>query len=129
MANQVAECKDRIKKALLLRDMKPIDLANATGIDKSSISHYINGRVKPKQDRIFLMAKALSVDPAWLMGLDTTMEPKKDSDTASADPDAAFLQQNPEYRILFDAAKKVKREDLDLVKQMLDRFADEAKSK
>lgn len=44
------------------------------------------------------------------------------------DPDAKeaaqFLYENPEYKVLFDATRKVKKEDIDFVKQMLDRFRD-----
>ena len=35
---------------------------------------------------------------------------------------AEFLHQSPEYRVLFDASRKVKPEDIQLVKELLDRF-------
>lgn len=35
---------------------------------------------------------------------------------------AQFLFDNPEYRVLFDATRKVKPEDIQFVKEMLDRF-------
>lgn len=57
-----------------IRNMKAIDLHDKTGIGKSSISQYMNGKVKPKQDRIYLMAQALNVDELWLMGHDVPME-------------------------------------------------------
>ena len=34
---------------------------------------------------------------------------------------AQFLFKNPEYKVLFDASRKVKKEDIDFVKQMIDR--------
>lgn len=34
---------------------------------------------------------------------------------------ADFLHKNPSYRVLFDASRKVKPEDIDFVKQMIDR--------
>ena len=34
---------------------------------------------------------------------------------------AQFLFENPEYKVLFDASRKVKKEDIDFVKQMIDR--------
>ena len=30
--------------------------------------------------------------------------------------------ENPEYKVLFDASRKVKREDIEFVKQMMDRM-------
>ena len=34
---------------------------------------------------------------------------------------AEFLFKNPEYKVLFDASRKVKKEDIEFVKQMIDR--------
>lgn len=34
---------------------------------------------------------------------------------------AQFMFENPEYRVLFDASRKVKKEDIEFVKQMIDR--------
>ena len=67
-------CSKRISKALSLRNMKQTDLCNITGIPKSAMSQYINGAFEPKQDRIFLIANALEVSEAWLMGFDVPME-------------------------------------------------------
>lgn len=35
---------------------------------------------------------------------------------------AQFLYENPDYKVLFDASRKVKKEDIAFVKEMLDRF-------
>lgn len=72
----LCELKDRLKTGLEIRDMKPIELSEKTGISKSAISQYLSGYAKPKQDRIYLISKALNVDPGWLMGFDVSMEPK-----------------------------------------------------
>ena len=60
----------RLKLALDRNHMKQIDLAEKTGIPKSAISQYLSGKVNPKQDKIYLMAKALNVTEAWLMGIE-----------------------------------------------------------
>lgn len=36
---------------------------------------------------------------------------------------AQFLYENPDYKVLFDASRKVKKEDIDFVKQMIDRMS------
>lgn len=74
-----ATCSERIKKALDIRRMKQAELCEITKIPKSAISEYISGAYEPKQDRVFLIAKALNVDPVWLMGFDVPMEPEKKS--------------------------------------------------
>lgn len=50
------------------------DLAERTGLSKSRISHYINGRYEAKQEALYLIAKALDVNEAWLMGHDVSKE-------------------------------------------------------
>ncbi|MBD5457711.1 MAG: helix-turn-helix domain-containing protein [Lachnospiraceae bacterium] len=69
--NTIAE---RIRKGMELRNLKQTDLVEKTGISKGALSSYISGRYEPKQNNIYLIAKALSVNEAWLMGVDVPME-------------------------------------------------------
>ena len=68
------EIRNRLQRGLDIRGMKAIDLCNKTKISKSAISQYLSGYAKPKADRIFIIAKALDVNEAWLMGYDVPME-------------------------------------------------------
>lgn len=72
-----ATCGDRIKRALRIRGMKQSELCQITKIPKSAISQYISGAFEPKQDRIYLISKALNVSEAWLMGYDVPMDREK----------------------------------------------------
>lgn len=60
----------RLKEALELRGVSQAELSKRTGINRSSISTYLKGEYKAKQDKVDLMAQALGVSPAWLMGFD-----------------------------------------------------------
>lgn len=71
---------NRLNKAIAIRNIKPIELAEKTGIDKSKISSYMSGRYKARQDGVYLLAKALCVSEAWLMGYDVPMEKKLNID-------------------------------------------------
>ena len=64
----------RLKKAMNIRNMKQAELCKLTGIGKSSISQYISGDYEPKQGNIYLLAQALDVNEAWLMGYDVKMD-------------------------------------------------------
>ena len=64
----------RFKKALDMRAMTASELSEKTGVSKSAISQYLSGAFKPRQDRTFLLAQALCVDAAWLMGYDVSTE-------------------------------------------------------
>ena len=69
-----SNCSERIATALAIRNMKQSELCEITKIPKSAISQYISGAFEPKQDRIYLIARALDVSEAWLMGYDVPME-------------------------------------------------------
>ena len=65
---------NRLSYALTIRNMKPIELAEKTKIDKSKISSYMSGRYKAKTDGLKIIADVLNVSPIWLMGYDVPME-------------------------------------------------------
>ena len=65
---------DRLNRAITIRNIKPIDLANKSGISKSRISQYMNWLYDAKQDALFKIATALDVNVAWLMGHDVPMD-------------------------------------------------------
>ena len=60
----------RFKYILQLRNMKQQELADRAGINKSFISHYVNGTHCPSTEKAQLLADILKVNPLWLMGLD-----------------------------------------------------------
>lgn len=78
MEKPTKDISERLKKALLIRNMKPIELSEKTEIPKSAISHYMSGYAKPKDDRIYLISKALDVSEAWLLGYNVKMERDKE---------------------------------------------------
>lgn len=63
--------------------MSQQDLADRTGIPKSSISQYISGYTKPRNDRIYLIAKALQVPEPWLLGYEIELNQNNNSGTIS----------------------------------------------
>lgn len=65
---------ERIREGMALRDLKQTDLVEKTGISKGALSSYLSGRYVPKQNNIYLIAKALNVNEAWLMGNDVPLE-------------------------------------------------------
>lgn len=82
MAKTIQGFNTRLKEAMNVKRMKQVELSEKTGIGKSSISHYINGTHSPTTDRVYLIAKALNVSEAWLLGYDVPMtaEEKKEKD-------------------------------------------------
>ncbi|MFT8848994.1 MAG: XRE family transcriptional regulator [Leuconostoc pseudomesenteroides] len=64
---------NRLKQAMEYRNVKPAELSKITNIGKSSISQWLSGKYSAKQDKIFVIAKALNVNPSWLIGANVPM--------------------------------------------------------
>ena len=67
------ELKVRLQQALDRKGWKAVDLVEKTGVPKGAVSYYLAGRSKPKADRLYLIAQALDVSEAWLLGYDVPM--------------------------------------------------------
>lgn len=59
------------------------ELSKVTNIRQGTLSCYLTGRYEAKQDKVYLLATALHVSPAWLMGYDEE-DPPKTSDALLA---------------------------------------------
>lgn len=66
--------QNRLNQAMEIRGMRQVDLAEKSGLLKAQISQYKSGKYEPMQDALYKLAKALSVNVAWLMGHDAPME-------------------------------------------------------
>ena len=73
MEKNTGELRDRLQQALSRRGWKAVDLVEKTGVPKGAISYYLAGKSKPKTDRLYIIAKALDVSEAWLLGYDVPM--------------------------------------------------------
>lgn len=65
-----AKLVSRINEALSRNEMSKAELSRRTGISPSSLSEYLSGKYEPKQDKIYLISRALNVDPVWLLGFE-----------------------------------------------------------
>ena len=72
----IYKIKDRLNEALIMRGMTAAELANATGLNKSSLSRYLTGENIPRSKAIGKMAQALNVSPAWILGYNVTIDGK-----------------------------------------------------
>lgn len=71
---------ERLRQVMNEYGLKRADIVKRTGLHKSTISYYLSGKREPARDNIFIIAKALNVNPVWLMGLDTSKEIQPDKD-------------------------------------------------
>src|SRR5574344_1632405 len=75
----------RLKEIMRIRNLRQVDIiklakpfCNEYGIKltKSALSQYISGVAEPNQNKVFILAKTLNVDPGWLMGFGKLEEMK-----------------------------------------------------
>lgn len=78
------------------------ELADKSGVLKSSISQYLSERATPPNINAGKMAKVLSVDPLWLMGFDVPM--KKENSDSGTKFDNIFPIQVHKYPLLGEVA-------------------------
>lgn len=113
---KIATFAERLAEAMRIREVSQTELHNRTGINKSSISTYLKGEYEAKQNKVYEIARALSVSPAWLMGYDVSItgEEKENAETGGASAaididEAAVLSQ---YRRLSPQGKQQIRDQL-----------------
>lgn len=80
MKNQTTS--NRLKLALNLKGLKQADVLRLCEpyckqynikMGSNDLSQYINGKTKPKQDKLTVLGLALNINEAWLMGFDVPM--------------------------------------------------------
>lgn len=74
MSTLIDTFANRLKYAITIKNIKPIELSKKTNISKTNISCYMSGKYEAKQDGVKLLADVLDVNPVWLMGYDVPME-------------------------------------------------------
>ena len=107
--------RNRLDIALNERNMKPSDLAKASGISEATISQYRSGYSKPKYDRLVSIAEVLNVDPVWLIGMDVPMEPTIEAKVGMI---VSALDNNKEMAELFELLRKIDANGQNLILTM-----------
>ncbi|MFI3202651.1 MAG: helix-turn-helix transcriptional regulator [Eubacteriales bacterium] len=120
--------KNIFKQLRLASGLTQVSMAEKLKISRSTIGMYETGAREPDFETLELIADFFNVDIDYLLGRTnkTTLIPETvasyylNQDSQDA---AQFLFDNPEYKVLFDASRKVKPEDIEFVKQMIDRMS------
>ncbi len=103
-----------------------VEMAEKLGISRSTIGMYETGAREPDFETLEKIADFFNVDTDYLLGRtdQTTVLPETVGHYYLNDEArelAQFMFEHPEYKALFDASWKVKKEDIAFVKEMIDR--------
>lgn len=114
---------NRLNEALNVANIKQVDLANKTKIDKSLINKYLKGIAEAGNDNLPLLAQVLGVNEVWLMGYDVPMnmdKQKSDIKNVSYTPDEKDKVFD-EVDILFNKHKDILSEsDKAIIKTIIE---------
>ena len=118
------EFKDMLKYFRMKENLSQSELAAKLGISGSAVSMYEVGKREPDFETEEKIADFFQTDLNTLRGRanEAEQQPSYYLDKDSSDA-AQFLFSNPEYKVLFDASRKVKPEDINLVAEMIKRMA------
>ena len=119
----MGEFGDRIKELRLARGLTQEELGELTGLQKSAIAKYENGKTENmKRAVIMKMAKALGVSPAYLAFGEEAETEGYYYDRETADM-AQEMFERPELRVLFDASRNATKEDIEAVAELLTKLS------
>ena len=101
-----------------------LEIAKSIGVSPQTFNTWCKGIAIPRMGKVQALADYFHINKSDLI------EDKSNSneeDTYYLNDDARdmaqFLYENPDYKVLFDASRKVKKEDIEFVKEMIDRMS------
>ena len=125
---KVSNTSKRLQEIMSERGLRQVDIINKCRpyadqyhilIKKAHISLYVKGTVEPNQGKLFILAKALNVSEAWLMGYDVARERQPSQDETKID--MTYTSDGAEHQIdlkgLDDAQKRLVAEYVALLKR------------
>lgn len=111
---------ENLKYYLTKYDISQADLAKRLGVTPTSVSNWATGQKTPRMDKVDAMCEIFNCKRSDLM------EERIDDDGYYLDPETAKKAQelfdNPKMRLLFDAARDSKPEDLQMAADLLYRL-------
>lgn len=106
--------------AMQLRGMNLTQLANGSGVNKGTISKYLNNKIQPKQNQIIKMAQCLNISPTWLLGLTDNISNESIKVSSIAIKEAVGIEPTEEeimqQSLVDDITAICSRQDLDTLK-------------
>lgn len=112
-----------LRKLLSLNDKQAADIVRDLGVPFSTVSNWMNGQKMPRMGNIEMLARYLNCEKSDLIEDKADSVPETYYLNDDARDFAQFLFENPEYKVLFDASRKIRKEDIQFVKDFLDRVS------
>ena len=120
----ISDIKDLIKNRRVELGLTLKDVAQAVGVSEGTVSRWESGNItNMKRNKIAALAKVLRISPTIIMGWNESVV-SEDNSCYYLNPEAAKMAEeiydNPQYKVLFDATKKLKPESIKEVMKFID---------
>lgn len=80
-----------LRQTDILELCRPICQQYGKRLGKNDLSQYLSGKVVPKQDKLSILALALGVSEAWLMGYDVSQKRESLENTRGKENETSFV--------------------------------------
>lgn len=114
-----------LKRWLKITGKTQADICRYMKVSSATVSDWCHGNKMPRTDKIQALCTWLGIELSDLLEDQDEEKIERYYINDDARDLAQFLFENPDYRVLFDASRKVKKEDIEFVKQMIDRMSSE----
>lgn len=101
-----------------------LEIAKSIGVSPQTFNTWCKGIAIPRMGKVQALADYFHINKSDLIE-DKSKSSREESYYLNDDARdmAQFLYENPDYKVLFDASRKVKKEDIEFVKEMIDRMS------
>lgn len=108
-----------LRRIMNERDLSAAELSRALGIGKSTISNWMNAQRIPRDDALDALCSYLRITKSDLFDEVSTTQIYINPETAKI---AQEVYDDPDLRLLFDASRNSRPEDIRMAAEMLRRF-------
>lgn len=93
---KVSNTKSRLAEMMAYFKINQTDIVERTGVPKSSLSLWVNGKRTPGQKQLAMLSEPFNINPAWLMGYDVPMRADEISRRELYNCDAKIIRPSRE---------------------------------
>lgn len=93
---KVSNTKSRLAEMMAYFKINQTDIVERTGVPKSSLSLWVNGKRTPGQKQLAMLSEPFNINPAWLMGYDVPMRADEISRRELYNCDAKLIKPSRE---------------------------------
>ena len=115
-----------LKRLAWERKKTQADIARDLDISKATISSWMNGTRVPRMDKIDLLCQYFMVKRSDILEDSEEVPISGQDEFYYLDEETReivdLMHKNPDYKVLFSASRKLKPEDLAIIKAMIERM-------